>query len=276
MGYDNLRIEAKTNAKAVLKANFIVCFTMTVLIALPTGLLDGIVNYSSLMTEVFENQAIYLGTMVLLILVVPIISLFLFAPINFGIVRSFEKMTKGEKTKIGDIFYYFQKGETLKWCYKLAWRVFLQTIWISIKYMGIPFTIVMGCSAYIVYQDAVGLVEYIPNSILSIMIFAFLVLIPLAVITSIRQYALTLSSYNCIFEESLDIKRTIRQVMEVYKFKKMDLFTFNFSFLGLHILAIFLSVFSLGIPFVLFTMYKTMATVLYAKYNYTQPNTIEF
>lgn len=265
---DNLRISSKIKAKEILKSNFLVCFAMALLYSVPAGIFSTIMSFVFELAQYTNNIAFLIFILTLSLVISLIVSYLLLMPLVFGTVKAFYNTSREEKGNISDVFYYFQSSDRLKWCYKLIWKYFIKTVVISLQYLGIPYIIFLISVFAILHSQE----NYTSTIISVIAMFLFflsaIAILILAILASIKLFALELSAYICVITDSQDIKSTINENMFIYKDKKSDLFIYSLSFIGWAILATFASCFTLGASFVVFSMYQTMVTILYAKYNY--------
>lgn len=264
MNYDNKRIVSKNNAMQVLKSNFFKCFFMTTIILLPYWLLNSISNYVCFMSQNIDELTMYTVASLLVFIINPAIMMWLLAPLNFGLIRAFEKLTLKKSVEITDIFYYSQSVDRKKWCYSLIFKVFFRLLYI---YIGVIICLcfILGGSIYVLYQDFYGLP--LSDIIVFPMVLATFIIFPLYARAFTKQISLELSYYECIFTNSDDINSVLKTRMAEYKTKQTDVFTFGFSFLWFYIASIALSFYTLGISSILYSMYKTMCMIYYAKFN---------
>ena len=264
MNSDELRVSAKNQAKTLIKSNFATCLAATLIYFVPATVFQLILYYGVEFTSFFNNVFMVL-IMFAAIIISPLVTYLIFTPLSFGSVKVFYTISRGEKPQISDVFYYFQTSDRIKWCYTVIWKFFIKSVWIMIKYLGIPFVVLM-VSVFIVSSPY--------TSVSSTRISFFLIIISwlaiafLSIFVSIKQIAIELATYVCVITDTNNIKETMNENIAIYKDKKMNLFVFSLSFTGWALLAAALSTISLGLSFALLSIYQAFSTVLYAKYHH--------
>lgn len=244
-----VRREAKTKAKEILKGNFLQIIFYGLMLSVPTMLLSGfyyINSSNTLLTTMdidsFEMVIFNLQTEIVYLAMTILVGMALY-PLRVGVMQMYVLFSKGEKRKFSDVFLTYSSGRSVFACYATMFNIFWRTILVFICYF---LAIVIALIPVFVGLDVLSFI-LIPTIFV---VFIYKI---------IKLSLLETLSMGKIYDDEYTVSKGNKMLKQAFKGGRISMFIFPITFAGWAIISSLLSSFTLGIANVIFGAYYTIS-----------------